>query len=127
MRAQFFLLSAGLALAGAILGFSGAAIAQDVKIGLIMEARPAEQPWSAAIFDSAEKLKNEDKGVSFSQSFKAFDPTSAEPIARQLLADDHKIMVMHSFALNDVAHKLAESSSRFPCRSAVSTLRSSRI
>ena len=107
MRAQFFLLSAGLALAGAILGFSGAAIAQDVKIGLIMEARPAEQPWSAAIFDSAEKLKNEDKGVSFSQSFKAFDPTSAEPIARQLLADDHKIMVMHSFALNDVAHKLA--------------------
>ena len=91
----------------AIYGFSGAAIAQDIKIGLIMEARPAEQPWSAAIFDSAEKLKKEDKGVSFSQSFKAFDPTSAEPIARQLLADGHNVMVMHSFALNDVAHKLA--------------------
>ncbi len=99
----------GLTIALAIvgIGLAHAASAQPVKIGLIMEARPAEQPWSAAIFDSAAKLKQQDKAVSFSQSFKAFDPTSAEPIARQLLADGHTVLVMHSFALNDLAHKLA--------------------
>lgn len=82
--------------------------AADLKIGIIMEARPAEQPWSAAIFEAAERLRKRDSSISFSQSYKAFDPTSAEPIARQLLAEGHKILVLHSFALNDVAHTLAK-------------------
>ena len=107
MRAHSYLRMAGLAFTALGVFHLETAAAQEIKIGLIMEARPAEQPWSAAIYDSAEKLKNEDGKISFSQSFKAFDPTSAEPIARQLLADDHKVMVMHSFALNDIAHKLA--------------------
>jgi basic membrane lipoprotein Med (substrate-binding protein (PBP1-ABC) superfamily) len=82
--------------------------AANLKIGIIMEARPAEQPWSAAIFEAAERLRKRDSSISFSQSFKAFDPTSAEPIARQLLAEGHKVLVLHSFALNDVAHALAK-------------------
>jgi simple sugar transport system substrate-binding protein len=40
-------------------------------------------------------------------SYDAYEPTKAEPVARQLLAAGAKVLVLHSFALNDVAHKLA--------------------
>lgn len=80
----------------------------SVEIGMILEARPAEQPWSAAIHDAAERLKKRDADIKVTESFKAYDPTSAEPVARQLIDQGYDVLVLHSFALNDVAHKLAK-------------------
>jgi len=84
------------------------AIAKTTTIGVLLESRPNNQPWSAAFVDGAEKLKRLDKDVKVTMSYKAFDPTSAEPVARQFIAVPVDILVMHSFALNDVAHKLAK-------------------
>jgi len=84
------------------------AAAEKVKIGIINESSPANEPWSAAMIEAVEKLKAEDGDIEFSVSTKAFQPTVAEPIARQLIADGHKVMILHSFVLNDVAHTLAK-------------------
>ena len=81
--------------------------AEEVLVGMIMEARPAAQPWSAAIHDSGELFKSKNPNVRIVQTFDAFDPTSAEPNARQLIADGAAVIVFHSFALNDIAHQLA--------------------
>ena len=81
--------------------------AEEVLVGIIMEARPAAQPWSAAIHDSAELFKSQNPNVHIVQTFDAFDPTSAEPNARQMIADGAAVIVFHSFALNDIAHQLA--------------------
>lgn len=81
--------------------------AEEVLVGMIMEARPAAQPWSAAIHDSGELFQNRNPNVRIVQTFDAFDPTSAEPNARQLIADGAAVIVFHSFALNDIAHQLA--------------------
>ena len=79
----------------------------EVKLGVIMEARPGEQPWSASLFESIERLEAEDPTVSHSKAYNAYDPTKSEPIARQLLAEGHNVMIFHSYVLNDVAHTLA--------------------
>lgn len=84
--------------------------AEEVLVGMIMEARPAAQPWSAAIHDSGELFKSQNPNVRIVQTFDAFDPTSAEPNARQLIADGAAVIVFHSFALNDIAHLLASES-----------------
>ncbi len=108
--AAFFGFPRGLLLAaGAILAFSHAfdAKAAPTTVGVLLESRPAIQPWSAGFVDSVEKLKKSDKDLKFSLSYQAFDPTSAEPVARQFLAAPVDVLIMHSFALNDVAHKLA--------------------
>lgn len=88
--------------------------ADEVKIGIIMEARPAEQPWSAAIYDAAQALAKTNPSLSFLQSYKAYDPTSAEPVARQMLQEGAVVLDMHSFALNDVAHVLAKEFPKIP-------------
>lgn len=85
-----------------------AAAADQVKIGLIYEARPADQPWSAAIADAADKLAKAHPGYKLLQSYKAFDPTQAEPVARQMMQQGATVVDFHSFALNDVAHNLAK-------------------
>jgi basic membrane protein A len=95
----------------------GAAIrasADEMKIGIIMEARPAEQPWSAAIYDAAQALGKKNPSLKFLQSYKAYDPTSAEPVARQMLQEGAVVLDMHSFALNDVAHVLAKEFPKIP-------------
>src|ERR1700735_1708368 len=61
--------------------------AAETKIGIIMEARPAEQPWSAAIYDAAQALTKKDSSVKLLLSYKAYDPTSAEPVARQMIEE----------------------------------------
>ena len=91
-----------------------AAAAEELKIGIIMEARPAEQPWSAAIYDAAQALGKKNPSLKFLQSYKAYDPTSAEPVARQMLQEGAVILDMHSFALNDVAHLLAKEFPKIP-------------
>jgi simple sugar transport system substrate-binding protein len=81
--------------------------AATISLGALLESRPATQPWSASFVDSVNKLKKIDKDLKVSLSYQAFDPTSAEPVARQMLGAPVDVLIMHSFALNDVAHKLA--------------------
>ena len=95
-------------------GLSTPAIAAETKIGIIMEARPAEQPWSAAIYDAAQALVKKNPSLKLLQSYKAYDPTSAEPVARQMLQEGAVVLDMHSFALNDVAHVLAKEFPKIP-------------
>ena len=97
-----------------IAGASTHAVADETKIGIIMEARPAEQPWSAAIYDAAQSLAKKNPSLKFLQSYKAYDPTSAEPVARQMLQEGAVVLDMHSFALNDVAHVLAKEFPKIP-------------
>ena len=80
---------------------------EEVKLGFIMEARPADQPWSSAINAAGEALQQEDPDTEVTQTYEAYDPTAAEPVARQLLDEGYGVLVMHSFALNDMAHTLA--------------------
>ena len=79
----------------------------EIVVGMIMEARPAAQPWSAAIHDSSELLAEANPNVRVVRTFDAFDPTSAEPNARQLIEDGASVIVFHSFALDDLAQQLA--------------------
>ena len=95
-------------------GLAGQAMAAQTKIGIIMEARPAAQPWSAAIYDAAQALKKKNPSIQFLMSYKAYDPTSAEPVARQMLQQGAAILDLHSFALNDVAHSLAKEFPKIP-------------
>jgi len=79
----------------------------EVLVGLIMEARPAAQPWSAAIADAAAAFAADNPGVRFVETYDAYDPTAAEPNARQFLADGAAAILFHSFALDDLAQSLA--------------------
>jgi basic membrane lipoprotein Med (substrate-binding protein (PBP1-ABC) superfamily) len=88
-------------------GGSATGDSEKVEIGVIEEARPADQPWSAAMHDSLEKLVKKDKGVTYTESFNAYNPTEAEPVARQYLNGGAGVLVLHSFALEDVARSLA--------------------
>jgi len=98
----------------AVCGRATHAAAGEIKIGIIMEARPAEQPWSAAIYDATQALGKKNPSLKFLQSYKAYDPTSAEPVARQMLQEGAVVLDMHSFALNDVAHVLAKEFPKIP-------------
>lgn len=100
--------AAGGLVAGLVLSAFPAAAADQVKIGLILEARPADQPWSAAISDAADKLVKAHPDYKLLVSYKAFDPTAAEPVARQMIQQGASVVDFHSFALNDVAHGLAK-------------------
>jgi basic membrane lipoprotein Med (substrate-binding protein (PBP1-ABC) superfamily) len=113
MRARAFFVPLAVA---AALTMSCATVlhAEETKIGLIMEARPAEQPWSAAVYDAAQALAKKNPSLKFLQSYKAYDPTSAEPVARQMLQEGAVILDMHSFALNDVAHVMAKEFPKVP-------------
>jgi basic membrane lipoprotein Med (substrate-binding protein (PBP1-ABC) superfamily) len=104
----------GLALLSLVYCCSSAVNAADIKIGLIYEARPADQPWSASINAAAEKLAKENPSIKLLQSYNAFDPTAAEPVARQMLSQGVAFLDFHSFALSDVAHTLAKEFPKVP-------------
>lgn len=93
---------------------SGGDDASPVKVGILQEDRPAAEPWAAAMHDSAVKLQAEDPGVSVTETYQAFDPTAAEPVARQFLTGGYGVVVFHSFALEDVAKKLATEFQQVP-------------
>lgn len=59
------------------------------------------------MYDALEKLVDEDGAVTYTEAFDAYDPTRAEPVARQLLNGGADVLVMHSFALDDVAMSVA--------------------
>jgi basic membrane lipoprotein Med (substrate-binding protein (PBP1-ABC) superfamily) len=113
MTSKLLSLPFALAAIGVVCAASGS-IAADTKIGLIMEARPVEQPWSAAIYDAAQALAKKDPSIKFLLSYKAYDPTSAEPVARQMIEEGAVVVDMHSFALNDVAHTMAKAFPKVP-------------
>ena len=106
-------------LACATIGLTGAILttdarAEETKVGVIMEARPAEQPWSGAVYDALQGIVKKDPAVKLSMSYKAYDPTTAEPVARQMIDDGAVIVDFHSFALNDVAHTLSKQFPKIP-------------
>ena len=112
---RYFLKGAVLmAVTAAPVAWHAPSSAAEIKIGVIMEARPSQQPWSAAIFEAIGRLRKQDPSVKVSVSYNAFSPTKAEPVARQMLGGGHKILILHSFALNDVAHKLAKEFPKVP-------------
>jgi basic membrane protein A len=93
---------------------AGSAEAEEIKVGIIYEARATEQPWSASIYAAAEKFAKQNPSVKLLQSYNAFDATAAEPVARQMLSQGVAFLDFHSFALNDVAHALAKEFPKTP-------------
>jgi basic membrane lipoprotein Med (substrate-binding protein (PBP1-ABC) superfamily) len=97
----------GATACGAAEGRDADSESKAVKVGVLLEARPSEQPWSAAMHDALEKLTAQDDGVEYTEAFDAYDPTRAEPVARQIVSGGSDVLVLHSFALGDVATSLA--------------------
>ncbi|MCV3735165.1 BMP family ABC transporter substrate-binding protein (plasmid) [Rhizobium sp. TRM96647] len=94
-----------------LLLMSPLAHAQDAgapfTIGIILEARPDVEPWSAAWHDAAEKLKSQDPTIKVLESYDAYDPARAEPVARQMLDSGANILALTTFVLSDVAKTVA--------------------
>jgi basic membrane lipoprotein Med (substrate-binding protein (PBP1-ABC) superfamily) len=64
--------------------------------------------------DSLARVAEEDSNVEFKETYDAYDPTAAEPVARQFLSGGYDILLLHSFALGDVAQSLAPEFSSTP-------------
>jgi basic membrane lipoprotein Med (substrate-binding protein (PBP1-ABC) superfamily) len=86
----------------------------DIKIGLIQEARPEVEPWSAAWHNAVEAIKKEDSSVSSTETFDAYDATRAEPVIRQMLDGGANVMLMSTFVLADTAKKVAKDYPKVP-------------
>jgi simple sugar transport system substrate-binding protein len=113
-RSITMLLISAIAATGGLMAMPGSARADGTTIGIILEARASEQPWSAAVFDAIEKLQKADPSIKIKQAANALDPTSAEPVARQMIAEGVNILDLHSFALNDIAHTLSKEYPKIP-------------
>jgi basic membrane protein A len=87
---------------------------EPIKIGLIQEDRAAAEPWSAAMFDAATKVKKEDPAVSFTESYTAYKPAAALPVARQFVNQGYNVIVGHSFFLEDVMRTLGREFPNIP-------------
>lgn len=86
----------------------GADGGSGAKIGLIQEARPEVEPWSAAWHNAVEAIKADDSSVTSVETFDAYDATRAEPVIRQMLDDGVNVMLMSTFVLADTAKKVAK-------------------
>lgn len=108
---------AAVALTAAAAGF-GPAHAQDSKkpvtIGMILEARPDVEPWSAAWYDAAEAMKKKDPSIKFLYSYDAYDPSRAEPVARQMLDSGANVLALTTFVLSDVAKAVQKDYPKVP-------------
>ncbi|GAA1143119.1 BMP family ABC transporter substrate-binding protein [Nocardioides aquiterrae] len=89
-------------------GAASAGGGDETKIGLIQEARPEVEPWSAAWHNAVEAIKADDSGVSSVETFDAYDATRAEPVIRQMLDGGADVMLMSTFVLADTAKKVAK-------------------
>lgn len=102
-RLQFVAASA----ASTVFLFAASAHSQDagkpVTIGMILEARPDVEPWSAAWHDAAESLKKADPSIKVLESYDAYDSARAEPVARQMLDSGANVLALTTFVLADVA------------------------
>lgn len=81
---------------------------ESTKIGLVLEARPEHEPWSAAWHNAAEAIKDEDPGVEVIETYEAYDATRAEPVVRQMLDGGADVMLLSTFVLADVARSVAK-------------------
>lgn len=79
-----------------------------VTIGMVLEARPEVEPWSAAWYDASEKLKANDPLVEVMVSYDAYDAARAEPVARQMLDLGADALALTTFVLSDVAKLVAK-------------------
>jgi simple sugar transport system substrate-binding protein len=89
-------------------GASGSGKQATVQVGILQEDRPAAEPWASAMHDSVVKLQGEDPAVKVTEAYQAFNPTAAEPVARQFLTGGFGVVDFHSFALEDLGKKLAK-------------------
>lgn len=80
---------------------------EAIKIGLILEARPEVEPWSAAWHNAAEAVKADNPNVQVTETYDAYDATRAEPVIRQMLDDGADVMLLSTFVLADVAKSVA--------------------
>lgn len=107
-----------VAIASTLLFLPVSGHAQDagkpVTIGMIMEARPDVEPWSAAWHDAAEKLKKADPSIKVLESYDAYDSARAEPVARQMLDSGANVLALTTFVLSDVAKTLAKDYPELP-------------
>jgi basic membrane lipoprotein Med (substrate-binding protein (PBP1-ABC) superfamily) len=104
--------------ASALIAVSVSAHAQDAKkpitIGMIMEARPEVEPWSAAWHDAAEALKKKDPSIKVLESYDAYDASRAEPVARQMLDSGANVLALTTFVLSDVAKAVSPDYPKVP-------------
>src|ERR1700712_2670150 len=102
----------------AAIAFSVLAHAQDAKkpitIGMIMEARPEVEPWSAAWHDAAEALKKKDPSIKVLEAYDAYDASRAEPVARQMLDSGANVLALTTFVLSDVAKAVSPDYPKVP-------------
>jgi len=87
---------------------------KPITIGLIMEARPAVEPWSLAWHDAAEAMKKKDPSIKVIESYEAYDSARAEPVARQMLDSGANVLLLSTFVLSDVAKTLAPEYKQVP-------------
>lgn len=95
-------------------GNNGGSDGTAIKIGLIQEARPEVEPWSAAWHNAVEAIKKEDSSVTSTETFDAYDATRAEPVIRQMLDGGSNVMLMSTFVLADTAKKVAKDYPKVP-------------
>lgn len=80
---------------------------EGMKLGLIQEARPEVEPWSASWHDSVQAVIDDNPGTTVTETFDAYDATRAEPVIRQMLDDGANVMLMSTFVLADAAMSVA--------------------
>lgn len=85
-----------------------------MKLGLIQEARPDVEPWSAAWHNAIDAVKKDEPGTTVTETFDAYDATRAEPVIRQMLDGGADVMLMSTFVLADAAKAVAADYPKVP-------------
>ncbi|SDT23846.1 BMP family lipoprotein [Bradyrhizobium canariense] len=91
-----------------------AAASKQVTIGLIEEARPDVNPWAVAWHESVEAMKRKDPSLKVIETYDAFDPVRAEPVARQMIDAGVNVVGLTTFVLTDVAKNLSTDFPKVP-------------
>lgn len=86
----------------------------NTKLGLILEARPEVEPWSAAWVNSVKAVEQDNPGTTSVVTYNAYDATRAEPVIRQMLDDGANVMLMSTFVLADAAKSVAQDYPKVP-------------
>lgn len=111
---MFSALTSVALLSGFNLAHAQSASKKPITIGMVMEARPEVEPWSAAWHDAAEDLKKADSTIKVLESYDAYDPARAEPVARQMLDSGANVLALTTFVLSDVAKAVSPDYPKVP-------------
>lgn len=82
-----------------------------IKVGMILEDRPAVDPWSKAWDVALKEIAGKDSGVTYQEAYNANTPTDAQPVIQQMLNNNFGLMLLTSYTLTDIAKSLQ---SQFP-------------